>query len=49
MMGEHADDVLDGSVCQFCGQWFDDVLAGEESPGYPRSCPACKTPDGDDE
>lgn len=33
-MGEHADDILDGSCCQYCGDWFHDG----EPPGHPRSC-----------
>ena len=37
-MGEVADDIIDGSVCGNCGQWFDDVINGASPPGYPRSC-----------
>lgn len=33
-MGEHADDILEGRVCQHCGEWFHD----DEEPGHPRSC-----------
>lgn len=40
-MGEHANDILEGSVCQECGEWFDDVLDGKDPPGYPRICNSC--------
>jgi hypothetical protein len=41
-MGEHAEDILDGSVCEGCGDWFDDVIQGGEAPGSPRKCRSCK-------
>jgi hypothetical protein len=41
-MGEAAEDVLDGVVCEGCGEFFDDVINGKEPPGYPRRCDACK-------
>ena len=34
-MGEIADDMIDGSCCEQCGEYF------EESVGYPRLCPSC--------
>jgi len=40
-MGEAAEDMLDGSCCEWCGEWFDDVLNGAKPPGYPRYCDAC--------
>lgn len=40
-MGEAADDMLDGTVCQCCGEFFDDILSGESAPGFPRTCEAC--------
>jgi hypothetical protein len=43
-MGEAAEAVLDGSVCQVCGEWFDDIIEGEEPPGYPRTCATCERP-----
>lgn len=48
-MGEAADDVLDGMVCECCGEWFDDVINGAEPPGFPRMCVACGGEDGEDE
>jgi hypothetical protein len=36
-MGEHADDILEGFVCEECGMVIDNA-----SPGYPRKCGACK-------
>jgi hypothetical protein len=40
-MGEAAEDILDGMCCQECGEWFDDIINGEEAPGYPRTCERC--------
>lgn len=37
-MGEIADMMLDGTMCECCGVWMDDILAGEEAPGFPRYC-----------
>ena len=44
-MGEMADDIIDGTVCQECGMFFRDVFAGEymDAPGYPRTCNECDT------
>ncbi len=36
-MGEAADMILEGLLCEACG----DVIDGEE-PGYPRKCKCCK-------
>ncbi|MGL4695225.1 hypothetical protein [Enterococcus larvae] len=41
-MGEIAEMVLDGTLCDVCGGVFDDIVAGEEEPGYPRTCEDCK-------
>lgn len=41
-MGQHARDLLDGTVCQGCGEWMDDVIGGEDAPGYPRWCARCE-------
>lgn len=41
-MGEAAEDMLDGTCCQGCGEWMDDILAGEDAPGYPRWCERCQ-------
>jgi endogenous inhibitor of DNA gyrase (YacG/DUF329 family) len=38
-MGEIADMMLDGTMCAGCGEWMDD---GEDGPGYPCCCEACK-------
>lgn len=40
-MGENAEDILEGAVCEVCGIWFDDVLEGVAPPGHPRKCEAC--------
>lgn len=42
-MGDNAEAILNGEVCQECGEAFMD-----EAPGYPRSCGACD-PDADDD
>lgn len=48
-MGDAAEDSLDGSCCEVCGEWFADVIEGAEPPGHPRTCEACRSPDDDDE
>lgn len=40
-MGEIADMMVNGFMCQSCGQFMPD---GEE-PGYPRDCQDCKNED----
>lgn len=45
-MGEVADDVLAGLMCETCGVWMPDVLKRgsklfENPPGHPRKCPDC--------
>ena len=35
-MGDIADDIVDGFLCQACG-----CLIDGEAPGYPRNCDAC--------
>ncbi len=34
-MGEYADMILNGSMCQACGVFF------KSEPGYPRVCRSC--------
>lgn len=34
-MGEYADMIIDGEVCQLCGVFLGDA------PGHPRYCPDC--------
>ncbi len=36
-MGEIAESMLDGTLCQGCGEFL-----GEAGPGYPRYCASCK-------
>ena len=40
-MGEAAEDALDGSCCECCGEWFGDIIDGGMPPGYPRRCAGC--------
>lgn len=35
-MGEIADSIIDGEMCQSCGEWLG------EATGYPRYCSSCK-------
>lgn len=37
-MGEIADMLLDGTMCEGCGEWFGDGQA----PGYPRYHKRCR-------
>jgi len=36
-MGEIAEMMIDGTLCQFCGEYLEDG-----APGYPRSCKRCE-------
>lgn len=38
-MGEIAEMMLDGILCQGCGELL--LEEGDDVPGYPRSCAAC--------
>jgi DNA-directed RNA polymerase subunit RPC12/RpoP len=38
-MGEIADMMLDGTMCQGCGVWLHD---GADGPGYPGYCSDCR-------
>jgi hypothetical protein len=35
-MGEAADDILDGTVCQLCGQFL-----ANGGDGFPQTCVEC--------
>lgn len=41
-MGEVTEMLLDGTLCEGCGEVFDDVIEGAEAPGHPRRCPSCR-------
>ncbi len=46
-MGEVAEMILDGALCQICGGLVyegnpDDATEEEFSPGYPRTCEECE-------
>jgi len=49
-MGEIADDMLDGSCCSLCGQYFEDLKTSNEEQsmiythGYPVYCKDCYEP-----
>ena len=38
-MGEIAEMMLEGTLCEGCGEAFD---PDDESPGYPRRCAGCR-------
>jgi len=45
-MGQVADDMLDGSCCSICGQYFEHEKSTEDKPiihehGYPVVCFDC--------
>ena len=55
-MGEIADDINNGIMCQICGGWMPEVdKAGTDTeklnaffdnpPGYSRTCPDCESED----
>lgn len=37
-MGEIAEMMLDGTLCEACGTVMDDMMEGNEPPGHPRYC-----------
>lgn len=39
-MGEYAEMMLEGLVCECCGEFFGD----DEGPGFPRVCDGCQSP-----
>ena len=41
-MGEIADLMVNGSMCESCSEWL--LKDGEEPPGYPRNCAECAAP-----
>jgi len=43
-MGQNADDIIEGFVCELCGMFLDG-----DSPGYPRLCSFCGDNTEDDE
>lgn len=40
-MGEIAEMILEGILCEGCGEALDDMMGGAEAPGYPRRCAGC--------
>lgn len=37
-MGDISEMMLDGTLCQVCGELIEDMSC----PGYPRTCDSCK-------
>lgn len=44
-MGEIAEMMLDGTMCQQCGEWLNDGDDGDDGEGFPVSCESCKESD----
>lgn len=42
-MGEIADMMLDGTMCEQCGEWLGDPMS--EPQGFPGLCPSCASRD----
>lgn len=42
-MGDIADAILDGDMCEVCGEWLDD------GDGFVRRCDGCSEEDEDGE
>ncbi len=41
-MGDIADMMIDGTLCQRCGVLMPDMMEpGAQPPEYPRDCPDC--------
>lgn len=52
-MGEYAEDLMDGTCCQYCGVFHDDVFKEPlDEPfipqGFPWTCSDCKEDDNND-
>lgn len=45
-MGEYAEDIIEGRVCQFCGVFMHQEA---EQPGYPVTCDDCEEDDAEEE
>lgn len=41
-MGEIAEMILEGTLCQHCGGLMEDITEDSQAPGYPRTCEDCK-------
>jgi hypothetical protein len=39
MTGEIAEMMLDGTMCEGCGEFLDD---GNDGPGFPQLCESCR-------
>src|SRR5882757_866917 len=40
-VGEIAEMMLEGILCEGCGELMDDMVDDTTSPGYPRRCAGC--------
>lgn len=48
-MGQVAEDMLDGTCCQFCGVWHTEIFNDDTfiftPQGFPWTCPDCEGED----
>jgi len=40
-MGDIADMILDGTLCEWCGVYIEEGEVPLEADGYPRKCADC--------
>ena len=40
-MGEIADAIIEGEICDLCGAYLGEEGWAGDSPGYPRRCDDC--------
>ncbi|HUS89756.1 MAG TPA: hypothetical protein VMW91_10450 [Desulfosporosinus sp.] len=48
-MGQIAEDMIDGTCCQWCGMYFDDGSDNLPTHGYPVVCKECGKDYSDEE
>ena len=41
MASANVEDMLEGLLCEGCGEVFGDIMHGGDPPGHPRRCRSC--------
>ena len=41
-MGEIAEMMLDGTLCEGCGEYMGDGVDDDDTPGFPVRCETCE-------
>lgn len=41
-MGDIADAILEGEMCQVCGVYMEDYIEDGIGPGFPQTCIGCQ-------